>query len=165
MWYKVIKDNNNVKIEEILKDNNIKINGISRNIYGKPFLIDSSTKYNLSHSNGVRVIIISDCEVGIDIEFCRELEYVTIAQTFFCNSEYEYIKNSKDIQKAFFRIWTLKEAYLKMNGIGLTRRLNSFSVMNFLRGEQVIYFEGKYIYINHYSLNDIFYLAYLIWLK
>jgi 4'-phosphopantetheinyl transferase len=69
-------------------------------------------------------------QLGVDVEnvhrmtSCQEL-----AKRFFAPSEYEYLRNlPPSLQRdAFFRIWTLKEAYIKAEGKGLSIPLASFS--------------------------------------
>ncbi|MEE1155169.1 MAG: 4'-phosphopantetheinyl transferase superfamily protein [Acutalibacteraceae bacterium] len=86
--------------------------------------------FNLSHSGNIAICVFSDKEVGCDIEqIDKPLE--DVAKRFFTENEYRYIfKNTLDSEKAerFYRIWTLKESYLKLTGKGLSGGLDSFSI-------------------------------------
>ena len=51
-----------------------------------------------------------------------------LAQRFFAAAECEYLRGLPPslLREAFFRIWTLKEAYIKAEGKGLSIPLDSF---------------------------------------
>lgn len=93
---------------------------------GKPYA-EGAAFFNISHSGSFAVAAVSDCEVGVDIERIREVN-LKIAEKF-SSDEREYILSAENPQKAFFEIWTAKEAYLKKCGTGITVPLNSFSVI------------------------------------
>jgi len=104
--------------------------------HGKPALADADTtgmlQFNLSHSGGVALYAVA-CErqIGIDIERLRPFsELEQIAKRFFSNREYEELRALSPSQQhdAFFRYWTLKEAYVKATGQGLSLALNQFEV-------------------------------------
>lgn len=94
---------------------------------GKPYAEGCSIRFNISHSGTYAAVALSDGEVGIDIERIREVN-LKIAEKF-SSDEREYIQSAENPQKAFFEIWTAKEAYLKKCGTGLTVPLDSFSVI------------------------------------
>ena len=48
---------------------------------------------------------------------------------FFNSPEAEYIAASQDKNRAFFKLWTLKESYMKMTGRGMSIPLDSFEVV------------------------------------
>ncbi|MGL4501095.1 MAG: 4'-phosphopantetheinyl transferase family protein [Planktothrix sp.] len=91
---------------------------------GKPSLDQdpSPLHFNLSHAQGKAIYAIAlEENIGIDIEYIRETEVLSLAKRFFCESEYRWL-NSLDSEAqypAFFRLWTCKEAYLKATGEGL----------------------------------------------
>ena len=102
--------------------------------FAKPFLENSKIHFNLSHSGDwccIAVSLIKD--IGIDIEKVREIEDVSkIAERYFALNEFEHIKNFEgtDQINEFFRIWTLKEAFIKAVGEGLSFPLKNFSVIS-----------------------------------
>ncbi len=116
-----------------LKENNILNYEIKHNFYGKPFLVGSENiKFNISHSGDWVVCICNEMEVGIDIEKICDINYDNIAKRFFNKEEYTFLSNYNFIDeklKIFYKLWTLKECYIKMLGIGLSIPLNSFSVI------------------------------------
>ncbi|GAA5818915.1 MAG: 4'-phosphopantetheinyl transferase superfamily protein [Methanobrevibacter sp. CfCl-M3] len=94
---------------------------------GKPFLLSHpNIHFNISHSGDLVLIGVSDKSIGVDIEKIQDLDYIGISKHFFHNREYAKISNTDSIN-VFFKIWTLKESYVKMNGTGLTD-LKSFVV-------------------------------------
>ena len=104
---------------------------VLQNDFGKPFLSGLKTPvyFNISHSNEYIVIAISDCEVGVDIEFRSEAK-IGIAHRFFHVEEYRKLQQSHgEVQRImFFDYWSAKESYLKYCGTGLSGSLSSFWV-------------------------------------
>lgn len=102
---------------------------IERGEYGKPYVRDHEEwQFNISHTDGLIVIAVADCPIGIDVEKIREPDY-RIAKRFFTKAENEYIDSDvegRDVR--FFEIWTKKEAYIKYTGKGLREPLGNFDV-------------------------------------
>lgn len=101
--------------------------------HGKPFLAaplhEPSIYFNLSHSGDYMVIIFSIVEVGIDIEYTnRNTKIEKMARRFFHPVEYKTLLNldACNKKKHFFVFWTIKEAFLKGLGYGLSLSTNSF---------------------------------------
>jgi len=103
------------------------------NEFGKPRLAgDGQVHFNLSHCEERAVLAISDAaEVGIDLERERPIEHVDLAKRYFHPTEVAAITASRDEaaqRRAFFLVWTLKEAVVKALGTGLSTPLDSFEV-------------------------------------
>lgn len=102
------------------------------NEYGKPGLPTGvnpdNIKFNLSHSRNLIVYAVAkDMEVGIDIEYIRDVKSAQkIIDRFFSPSEREYYRTRPDALKAqaFFKLWTGKEAYTKARGTGFSLPVN-----------------------------------------
>lgn len=111
----------------------------STNEYGKPFLVDlPDIHFNLSHSHGViACALCRSAAVGVDVEDVGRHTDLSIADRFFSSSEAELVSKASGPGKTelFFDIWTLKEAYIKAVGKGLSIPLDSFS---FNAGDPVI---------------------------
>ena len=91
------------------------------NEYGKPYINNKRLFFNISHSYDYVITIISDKEIGIDIEKIRKTNLNTI-DIFATQKEKEYILSSEnDIYKRLFQIYTLKEAYIKMLGENISK--------------------------------------------
>ncbi len=105
----------------------------AHNQYGKPQLLQQPAplQFNLSHTHGLLALVVTrDADAGVDVEaVTREVEILTLAQRFFAPAETALIKAcSADAQRdLFFRLWTLKEAYVKARGLGLQLGLDSFA--------------------------------------
>lgn len=103
---------------------------IDRTEKGKPFMKGKSALFfNLSHS-GDKVLFgfSSREEIGVDIEKekpCRDLDGLIGA----CCSEGEKnllsVLSGKEKEQLFYRFWSLKEAYLKGIGKGITVTLKN----------------------------------------
>lgn len=100
--------------------------------YGKPYLSNNRLQFNLSHTDTMAVIAVTEgADIGIDIEnLNREVEFEDLAKRFFCETEYlKLVQAPPDEKKnAFFNCWTRKEAFIKAVGEGLSYPLNDFEV-------------------------------------
>ena len=107
-------------------------------IRGKPYLMDDEICFNMSHSGDIAVYAFArNPEIGVDVERIRNFpEADDIFSRFFSPYENKVFKSLPDEQKqeAFFRCWTLKEAYIKALGDGLAHPLDQFDV-SFAPGE------------------------------
>lgn len=102
---------------------------------GKPELrcpADSSVQFSLAHADGLTLIALTrGCRVGIDVERLRRVpEAEQIMARFASPSERAAWRQLpfEQRQRAFFRWWTRKEAYLKATGEGLSGSLGAFDV-------------------------------------
>jgi len=99
----------------------------SYGLQGKPELVSSSVYdklyFNVSHSHEMVLYAISrNCQVGVDVEYLRAKQDVeNIAEHYFYPGECEVIASLSAERKtaAFFKAWTVKEAYAKATGEGL----------------------------------------------
>lgn len=103
---------------------------------GKPSIANLENhqrlEFNLSHSQTLALCgITSDRPIGVDIEQLRPMkDAAQLAQRFFCPSEFAVISPLPpgEQEKAFFRAWTAKEAFLKATGEGLSGGLDQVEV-------------------------------------
>jgi 4'-phosphopantetheinyl transferase len=101
---------------------------------GKPYLDlpmnEQGIEFNISHSGNVVVCAITRVgSVGIDIETAKIMSDVQgFSRRFLAPEEFFSVRNRfiSEQSQFFFRLWTLKEAYLKAIGSGLGIPLNSF---------------------------------------
>lgn len=106
------------------------------NPHGKPALAPSSDqaalRFNLSHSQGLVLYAVArGRDVGVDVEQIRLVaDFERIAEQFFSPAERTELKTLRTECKldGFFGLWTLKEAYVKARGQGLSVPLHDFSV-------------------------------------
>ena len=92
----------------------------------------SPIRFNLSHTDGlVACICAVDREVGVDVEDIeRSIAAEEIAASSFSPEEVCSLRSLPETLRSrrFFEIWTLKEAYIKARGMGLSLPLERFSV-------------------------------------
>ncbi|MCP1846021.1 4'-phosphopantetheinyl transferase [Bradyrhizobium sp. USDA 4524] len=104
------------------------------NEYGRPRVLHPSEfrdiQFNLSHTEGLVVCAVArECEIGIDVECTRRaLDVMSLAQTILSPRELSALTGAPPAyqQRRFFQYWTLKEAFVKARGIGLTLPLDEF---------------------------------------
>ena len=87
-------------------------------------------QFNLSHSKELAIFAIGRVNaVGIDVEYIEDLPTGELAKNLFTSDEFAEFENLRNVErlKSFYRYWTRKEAYLKAQGCGLLRPLNTFS--------------------------------------
>lgn len=97
--------------------------------HGKPFV--DGLHFNISHSGERALIALAQVEVGADIELPRPRRTDDIARRFYAPGEIERLFRLTDAaarEVEFFRLWTCKEAFLKVTGEGLSRSTRSYEV-------------------------------------
>ena len=101
-------------LEIALKEEKITSYKISESINGKPYIDNSNIFYNISHKNKMVGLIISDSEVGLDIEYVdtENIKRKSTLKYFFTEKERESITNNEEL----LTLWTKKESYIKLNG-------------------------------------------------
>lgn len=87
--------------------------------YGKPYLKNyPDVFFNISHSGQWVACAVSDKAIGIDVQEVTTFSHDVAAKV--CNNvELSMIESANDPAAEFTRIWTRKEAYLKMLGYGI----------------------------------------------
>jgi 4'-phosphopantetheinyl transferase len=106
------------------------------NTYGKPELTGSPgappLRFNISHCAGmVTAAFALGRDIGVDVEsVARSSAGAEIARTCFAPEEIRAIESLPERQQqlAFVSIWTLKEAYVKAIGMGLSIPLADFAI-------------------------------------
>lgn len=96
----------------------------------KPYLInqtDQAYDFNISHSGDYLVMAVSEpYTIGLDIETISDKRSIlAIAKSFYTKNENDFLNKMNKDQKAyyFYLIWTLKEAFLKLDGTGIANGL------------------------------------------
>lgn len=87
---------------------------------GKPFFPAlPEVHFNLSHCKGLAACLLSERECGVDVEHRRPLR-PKVAKRVFSPEEQAALEAAADPDMLFTRLWTLKEAYVKAIGIGVS---------------------------------------------
>ena len=90
-------------------------------INGKP-LIDG-TNFNISHSHKYVLVAVDENKIGVDIEKNRKVN-LNIMKKFLTKDEIHNVINSDDKYLSFWIYYTMKEAYIKYLGTGITDIMN-----------------------------------------
>lgn len=96
--------------------------------HGKPMI--DGLEFSLAHSGNLVICAISDKPVGCDVEKIREAPK-GVAERCFSDSELVYLSgfSGEEYDRAFFRLWTMKESYVKMTGEGLGVPFEAYEVI------------------------------------
>ncbi len=104
--------------------------------YGKPELHPHhdlpAIRFNIAHTtNAVACAIVMGRSIGVDIEDGLHVtDPMEIAEACFSPAEIDELRAAPPARRLsmFLRLWTLKEAYTKAVGLGLSMSLDSFTV-------------------------------------
>lgn len=104
--------------------------------YGRPYLSAEASRsgpyFNVSHSRDLGCIAVATrFDVGIDVEAVRHLNDLDqMIRRTLSATEQRHIAAlpASDHRRTFFRYWTLKEALLKVLGVGLQWPLHEIEV-------------------------------------
>ena len=105
------------------------------NVHGRPEIVDRpqgvpDLRFNLSHTDGLIACAVTvGREIGVDVEHIGRRLTHDVAGRFFAPSEVSNLRqlSEDEQQRTFFDYWTLKEAYIKARGLGLTLPLADFA--------------------------------------
>jgi phosphopantetheinyl transferase len=107
------------------------------NKYGKPSVVEEQAgaprlEFNLSHTRTLVACVVSrGSPVGIDVEHIHATSWTPdVVSHYFAPSEVHMLDQlgDSDYTARFIEIWTLKEAYIKAIGEGLTLPLDSLAL-------------------------------------
>lgn len=115
---------------------------------GKPALVDDSRHFSISHTGKWVLCGVSSQEIGLDAQTRRRV-CPRLAARSLSPEELSWAK--QDMEPHFTLLWTMKEAYLKYIGTGLTVPIRSV-VVSVPPSEG--YDESHSIYWHHPSLPD-----------
>lgn len=125
--------------------------------WGKPALkYYPDIHFSLSHSGDYAICSIGDKPVGNDIELVRSGR-LEVADRFFAEEELAWmyaVQDEEEITRRMFRIWTMKESFLKVTGRGMSLSLKDFAVCmdeekNRIRVKHKV--DAKYYHMKEYQ--------------
>jgi 4'-phosphopantetheinyl transferase len=91
---------------------------------GKPELRDRSVRFNLSHTRGLVLVgITATADLGVDVERMEKRDLEGLSRRVYTERE---VRSWRGDPEWFFDRWTLKEAYIKARGMGLSLDLKAF---------------------------------------
>ncbi|MCQ3830855.1 4'-phosphopantetheinyl transferase superfamily protein [Microbulbifer elongatus] len=113
---------------------------------GKPQLVqEPELRFSLSHS-GQWIALTVSCEtdIGVDIEQpVRPRNFLGIANQYFHPDEQSLLTSSPPelLPVHFYRLWTMKEAFFKSRGTGLSEGLSRINLAGFHLGQAIQFAE------------------------
>lgn len=107
---------------------------------GKPYLENGKRHFNIAHSNDIVLMVTASTPVGVDIEYIKPLEDLNELLQNFTEAEQNILRNETEQNRliAFFKLWVIKESYLKATGDGLSVPLDNVEVVGFLEDQPTI---------------------------
>jgi 4'-phosphopantetheinyl transferase len=99
---------------------------------GKPYAKNLDIHFSLSHSGDYAVCALGEKPIGIDIQKIVPYNEKT-AKKVCSQSELEIVEKSDDKSAEFIKLWTKKEAVMKMEGLGI----GAVDIKNCLGGKKI----------------------------
>lgn len=128
--------------------------------WGKPALkYHPEIFFSLSHSGDYAICTIGDAPVGNDIEYVKDGR-LKVADRFFAEEELAWlyeVETTGERTQRMFRLWTMKESFLKVTGRGMSLSLKDFVVhMDEASGRVRVRHsvDAKYYYMREYREID-----------
>jgi len=114
--------------------------------HGKPFCRHPRAPYfSISHSGEWVVIVLSLLsEVGVDVEFPRDLDYRGIVSKVCSPYQQEQFEVAGSTDDMFLCFWTQKEAIAKACGQGISVGLADIACSGHLGSEKVMFLQKNY---------------------
>ncbi|MDJ0933266.1 4'-phosphopantetheinyl transferase superfamily protein [Breoghania sp.] len=103
--------------------------------HGKPELVSPPNmprlRVNISHTRGLAAVALTvEHDIGVDVEWLqRDADTDGLAARMFAETERQRVAAANGSEKLdiFLKFWTLKEAYVKAIGKGLSQPLDAFA--------------------------------------
>ena len=116
------------------------------NEHGKPSIVGHPEIYfNLSHCKEAAICAVSDRMVGVDVESVRSYND-SLVQYTMNDAEIRQIEAAEDQAVAFIRLWTMKEAALKLTGTGISNDMKQVLCQENLVFETLVDSKRRFIY-------------------
>lgn len=95
------------------------------NEHGKPSIVGHpDIFFNFSHCKEAVVCAVSDQPIGVDVESFREYKEGLVRYTMN-DEEVHEIESAEQLEMAFIRLWTMKEATMKLIGTGISNDMKT----------------------------------------
>ncbi|MEM7280830.1 MAG: 4'-phosphopantetheinyl transferase superfamily protein [Pseudomonadota bacterium] len=110
-----------------------------RGSHGRPYLLGNmATNFNLSHTKGLVACAVYDRAIGVDVEQLRDnIDIRALSRRVLSKNEQDTLSFDKPpSQTRFFDYWTVKEAYSKARGLGITM---PFRYLDFAISDQGVF--------------------------
>lgn len=137
LLYKAIDEYCSITGEEI---SDKRKRDIKLNKNGKPY-IDDFANFSISHTENIWAVIFSKKNCGLDIQVPKNGKLEKMGEKVFNKKDNLIIKKARE--KAFFKLWTRKEAYVKALGETIFTEVPS------------LWTEDNKVYLDGYTIFDI----------
>lgn len=87
---------------------------------GKPYFLDSSLHFSISHTPKHVFCVLSDKPVGLDAEEADRRINPDLARRILSEKEFSQFQEATDKHLALLKFWVLKEAAAKLSGKGIS---------------------------------------------
>ena len=106
-----------IMLKDLLLDYDIEYEQCSFKVSdnGKPYISNYDIYFSISHSKNYIAVCVSKNNIGIDIEDQKEIDN-SILDYISTKEEKKFIKSNN----SFLILFTLKEAYIKLNDLNIT---------------------------------------------
>ncbi|MCF3943146.1 4'-phosphopantetheinyl transferase family protein [Oceanobacillus alkalisoli] len=101
------------------------------NAYRKPSIDVVDCHFNCSHSEKGVFVAFDNHPIGIDAEKIIPIDsFLELSEMIFTNKERNYVVNGIKMKQLdrFYKLWTIKEGYVKLLGMGLHLPLNQIEI-------------------------------------
>lgn len=114
--------------------------------HGKPLLLaHPDIHFSLSHCREAVVCVVDSLPTGIDVETVRPLNEELVRYTM-SEAEQQTVFNADNPALAFTRLWTMKEASLKLTGEGLRDQMSTVLERPGIEFETQVSADGRYVF-------------------
>jgi phosphopantetheinyl transferase len=134
---------------EVLKEYGVSSQNFLFNSYGKPYLVDFSN-FNISHSDKKALLVVSNNDVGIDIDYLRLSKNMDTSSIYYAFYPDTLNKLTQ---------WVCLEAYYKLLGYGFAKGINL--AFNLEKIENISIEHNYGDIINVYKYNDAYFYTFV----
>ncbi len=114
--------------------------------HGKPSIVGHpEIHFNMSHCREAALCVLSDRPVGVDIESIREYQESLVRYTMN-EAEVRQIEQAERPDVEFIKLWTRKEAVLKLSGTGIIDDMKHVLEKTTSELTTVVGPEARYVY-------------------
>ncbi|MBO5550545.1 MAG: 4'-phosphopantetheinyl transferase superfamily protein [Lachnospiraceae bacterium] len=126
---------------------------VSKTDKGKPYISGKEGyEFNLSHSGDLIALAVDDRPVGIDVEQIKDKNW-EIFHRYLTDAEMSMIKGADNPAGRFYEVWTIREAFSKEEGLGLSILDEEFKVDY---DKRIVTYDNKSLHFRteRYSTSD-----------
>lgn len=114
--------------------------------HGKPYIVGHpEIHFNISHCREAAICVVSDGPVGVDVESIRSYHQSLVDYTMNAD-EVAQILSSAQPPVEFIKLWTMKEAVLKLTGVGISNEIKNVLSIPHKKYTTVVHPQQRYIY-------------------